>query len=441
MTDAPAAAPAPPVLIAGLADIADRYDVLLCDVWGVIHNGRESFPAACAALARFRKQRGPVILISNSPRPSKDVIAQLDSLGVPREAWSAFVTSGDATRALLSERVDTPAHWMGPERDGPLFAELGLNFVTADKAGFLAVTGLENDEVETPEHYRERLQAAAMRKLPMICANPDRVVQRGDALIYCAGALADLYESMGGEVIMAGKPFAPIYDLALAEAESLKGGPVKRSRVLCIGDGLGTDVKGANDQNLDVLFIATGIHATAAMVDGKLTDESLGKGLAEHGVHATWASADLEWGGAGDGELAFEDLQLGWAAETVRHVEAADIDAFAKVSGDYNPIHVDEEFAATTVFKSRIAHGMLSGAYISALMASRLPGKGSVYLSQTLRFLRPVRIGDDVTVRIEVVELDEKKAHATLKTTCRLGRKLAVDGEATVMVPRRGTTA
>ncbi len=430
-----------PEIISGLSAIADRYDVVLCDVWGVIHNGRESSAAACDALARFRERHGPVVLISNAPRPSHAVIPQLDTLRVPREAWSAFVTSGDATRALLADRAHMPAHRMGPQRDDPLFADLGLQFVDADKAGFLAVSGLENDDVETPEDYRERLQAAADRKLPMICANPDRIVQKGDAIIYCAGALADLYETMGGEVIMAGKPFAPIYDLALVEAEALKGGPVKRNRVLCIGDGLGTDVKGANDQSLDVLFIATGIHATAAMVDGKLTDESLGKGLAEHGVHATWASADLEWGGAGDGELAFEDLQLGWAAETVRHVEAADIDAFAKVSGDYNPIHVDEEFAATTVFKSRIAHGMLSGAYISALMASRLPGKGSVYLSQSLRFLRPVRIGDDVTVRIEVVELDEKKAHATLKTTCKLGRKMAVDGEATVMVPRRGTIA
>jgi HAD superfamily hydrolase (TIGR01459 family) len=356
---------------------------------------------------------------------------------VPREAWSAFVTSGDATRALLSERAHLPAHRMGPDRDESLFTDLGLSFVDTDEAAFLAVTGLENDDVETPEHYRERLAAAAARKLPMICANPDRVVQKGDAIIYCAGALADLYVELGGEVIMAGKPFAPIYDLALAEAEALKGGPVKRSRVLCIGDGLGTDVKGANDQDLDVLFIAKGIHAEAAMVDGRLTDESLGRGLAEHGVHAKWASADLAWGGGGDGELAFEDLQIGWSAETVRHVEAADIDAFAKVSGDYNPIHVDEAFAATTIFKGRIAHGMLSGAFISALMASRLPGKGSVYLSQSLRFLRPVRIGDDVTVRIEVIALDEKKAQATLATTCRLGRKLAVDGEATVMVPRR----
>ena len=440
MTEAPEATPAPPALIAGLSDIADRYDVLLCDVWGVIHNGRESFPAACEALIKFRQRRGPVVLISNSPRPSADVVAQLDGLGVPREAWSAFVTSGDATRALLAERSPGPAHRMGPQRDDPLFADLGLDFVAADEAAFLAVSGLENDDVETPEHYRERLQAAADRKLPMICANPDRVVQKGDVLIYCAGALADLYTDLGGEVIMAGKPYAAIYDLAVAEAEALRGGAVKRSRVLCIGDGLGTDVLGANNQALDVLFIAKGIHAASALVDGKLTDESLGKALAEHGVHARWASADLAWGEQ-TGELAFEDLEIGWAAETVRHVEATDIDLFAKVSGDYNPIHVDEAFAATTVFKSRIAHGMLSGAYISALMASRLPGKGSVYLSQNLRFLRPVRIGDEVTVRIEVVELDEKKAHATLKTTCKLGRKIAVDGEATVMVPRRGTSA
>ncbi|MDP3300020.1 MAG: TIGR01459 family HAD-type hydrolase, partial [Phenylobacterium sp.] len=238
----------------GLSDLIDHYDVLLSDVWGVIHNGRESFPAACAALARWRAERGPVILISNSPRPSADVVAQLDALGVPRDSWSAFVTSGDATRLLLAERAPGPAWRLGPDRDAPLYEGLGLSFESLEKAAFLACTGPIDDETEGPGDYQDRFEGAAARGLEMVCANPDIVVQRGDRLIYCGGALAQLYETLGGKVVMAGKPHAPIYELCVAEAERLTGGPVARSRMLCIGDGVATDVKGANAQGLDVLF-------------------------------------------------------------------------------------------------------------------------------------------------------------------------------------------
>ena len=283
-------------LLSGLSTLADRYDVLLCDVWGVIHNGVESFPQACQALVNWRAHHGPVILISNSPRPSADVVAQLDALGVPREAWSAFVTSGDATRALLRDRAPGPVWTVGPDRDMVLYNDLGLDFAGVDEAAFISVTGLYEDEIENPEDYRERLTAAAGRGLPLICANPDRVVQRGSRLIYCGGALADLYEGLGGEVLMAGKPFAPIYDLALAEAHALKGGPVDRSRVLCIGDGVITDVKGAQDQDLACLFIAKGIHGEAAVgADGQLDPAKVEGLLAAESVSATHAMGDLVW--------------------------------------------------------------------------------------------------------------------------------------------------
>src|SRR5439155_24263272 len=179
----------------------------------------EAFPGPCAALARWRAEKGPVVLISNSPRPAPDVVRQLDALGVPRAAWSGFVTSGDATRALLAERAPGPAWRIGPDRDAPLYEGLGLSFSGPDEAKFIAVTGPNDDETETPEDYRERLQAAVRRRLPMICANPDLVAQRGDRLIYCGGALADLYAALGGEAIMAGMLYAPIYRLALAEAD------------------------------------------------------------------------------------------------------------------------------------------------------------------------------------------------------------------------------
>src|SRR5690606_3268614 len=250
-----------PHALSGLGDVAADYDILLCDVWGVIHNGRESWPDPCAALGRFNQQGGHVVLISNSPRPSPGMIDQMDALGVPRTAWRAVVTSGDATRAELARRAPGPAWVIGPDRDWPLYEGLGLDSAHgAADAAFISVTGMIDDETETPEDYRDRLAAGAARDLELICANPDRVVQRGDKLIYCGGALADLYESLGGRVTMAGKPHGPIYDLALKEAADLLGAPVNRARVLCIGDGVVTDVLGANRQALDCLFIAQGIH-------------------------------------------------------------------------------------------------------------------------------------------------------------------------------------
>lgn len=286
-----------PTPLPNLGAVSADYDILLCDVWGVIHNGRESWPDAFGALTRFNQEGGHVVLISNSPRPAKDVIAQLDGLGVPREAWKAFVTSGDATRAELSKRAPGPALILGPERDWPLYAGLGLDVVEdAASAAFLSVTGLVDDETETPEDYRERLSAAAARDLELICANPDRVVQRGDKLIYCGGSLADLYESLGGRVTMAGKPYGPIYDLALKEGEMLLGGPVDRSRVLCIGDGVVTDVMGANAQALDCLFIAQGIHGDQAKgPDGALDPARAADLLKAETTYARYAALELAW--------------------------------------------------------------------------------------------------------------------------------------------------
>ena len=287
---------ASPTPVSRLADIAGDYDVLLCDVWGVIHNGRESFPEACAALATFARERGPVVLISNAPRPSADVLPQLDALGVPRSAWQAFVSSGDATRVLLAERAPGPAWAIGPARDAPLYAGLGLDFAGPETAAFISCTGPEDDERETPEDYRARLEACARRGLTMICANPDRVVQRGDRLIYCGGALADLYAGLDGPVLMAGKPYAPIYDLCIAEAQALIGRPVDRRRILCVGDGIPTDVKGAADQGLDCLFIASGIHGAETLgADGRPDPALTAALLAREGAHAPLAMGMLTW--------------------------------------------------------------------------------------------------------------------------------------------------
>jgi HAD superfamily hydrolase (TIGR01459 family) len=283
-----------PHALPGLSAIADRYDVLLCDVWGVIHNGRESFPAACAALSRFRAERGPVILISNSPRPARAVEGQLAELGVPRDAWTSFVTSGDATRALLAERAPGPAWRIGPDRDNVLYEGLGLEFAGPADAAFIACSGPVNDEVETPEDYRVSLTVAEDRGLTMICANPDRVVHRGDRLIYCGGALADLYGELGGEVIMAGKPYPAIYDLCLGQAvkQSGKADP----RILCVGDGIPTDVRGAAWQELDCLFVAGGIHGLeTAGANGGMNVDSVGALLSGEDTYAAYAMMTLSW--------------------------------------------------------------------------------------------------------------------------------------------------
>ncbi len=285
-----------PKTAAGLAALTDAYDVLLSDVWGVIHNGRENFPEACAALAAWRREKGPVILISNSPRPRAQVIEQLASLGVDHDVYSQVVTSGDATRGILARHAPGPAWKIGPDRDGPLYEGLGIEFSRLEEASFIACTGPDDDEVESPADYRERLAKAAARELVMVCANPDKVVQRGDKLIYCGGALADLYQTLGGTVEMAGKPFGPIYDLAIAAAGAVLGHAAERARVLCVGDGVVTDVRGANAQGLDVLFVARGIHGDELMAGpGQLNLKAVETRLAEDGAAAQWVIPDVVW--------------------------------------------------------------------------------------------------------------------------------------------------
>lgn len=284
-----------PTPISGLSELAGRYDVLLCDVWGVIHNGRESFPAATAALARFRAEVGPVILISNAPRPHPPIVEQLASLAVPRAAWTRLVTSGDATRALLAERAPGPVWAIGPERDAILYEGLGLDFGRAEDAAFISVTGPYDDEVDEPADYRDRFRLCADRGLDLICANPDIVVQRGDRLIYCGGTLAQLYESLGGRAVMAGKPYEPIYDMALREAEAALGRPVDRARVLCVGDGLPTDIRGANARGLDVLFVANGIHGAETVGETGLDLRIVGDLMRQEGLAANWVIADMVW--------------------------------------------------------------------------------------------------------------------------------------------------
>ena len=243
------------------APLAAGYDAVLSDVWGVIHNGVVATPEPCDALMRFRAKGGTVVLITNAPRPGAVVTRFLDKLNVPREAYDTIVSSGDVTRAVIVKRSGKNVFHIGPERDLGIFEGLDLRFVPLEQADYVVCTGLTDDETETPESYRALLIKVRERKLFMICGNPDLVVERGDKLVYCAGAVADLYGELGGDVLYAGKPHPPIYQECLSRIAALRGGEPPRARVLAIGDSVRTDLTGATNMGLDCLFVTAGIHA------------------------------------------------------------------------------------------------------------------------------------------------------------------------------------
>lgn len=272
--------------IQSFRDIADQYDVVLCDVWGVLHNGVEAFADASVALAQARAAGLTVVLITNSPRPFPGVKVQIRGLGVRDEAYDRIVTSGDVTRALISSGPDS-VYFIGAEKDLPLLDGLGVEAVSAESAGIVVLAGLRNDEHETPEDYRAELEKLAARHLPLICANPDLVVERGHRLIPCAGAVAKIYGELGGSTLIAGKPHRPIYEKTLEEAREVRGS-FDLSRVIAIGDGMPTDVRGAEAFGLDVLYVSGGIHAQEYVRDGRTDEGALDDFLAREKVAPKW---------------------------------------------------------------------------------------------------------------------------------------------------------
>jgi HAD superfamily hydrolase (TIGR01459 family) len=244
-----------------LRDLVGGVDVVLSDIWGVVHNGLESFPEACEALHTFRQQGGTVILITNAPRPADSVQRQLRKLGVADETYDAIVSSGDLTRHFVADHPGKQIFWVGPERDSSLHRGLDAGLAPLEAADYIVCTGLFDDETESAEDYRAMLLQARERKLPLICANPDIVVERGDRLIYCAGAIAELYRELGGEAIFYGKPHRPIYERAMALAAEQRGRSAEFGRVLAIGDSVRTDLAGAHGFGIDCLFITRGIHS------------------------------------------------------------------------------------------------------------------------------------------------------------------------------------
>ena len=280
-------------ILESIDTVADKYDAVLCDVWGVVHNGRTPYAGAIAALQRLRAAGKTVILLTNVPKPRWSIPPQLDRIGAPRDAWDVIVTSGDAIRAELAARAPGPMFKIGPgDYDKPLWEGLGLIEAPLAEARFIGISGLNRDD-ETPADYAAILREAKSRDLELLCANPDIVVQFGDKLIWCAGAVARDYEAMGGRVVMAGKPYPPIYELAYKELKALTQRDIDKSRILAIGDGLPTDIAGANAQGLDCVFIASGMHGEALWTNGVLDVAKTKAALADEGVSATYAMAAL----------------------------------------------------------------------------------------------------------------------------------------------------
>jgi HAD superfamily hydrolase (TIGR01459 family) len=240
-----------------MRDLSTRYPVWLCDIWGVVHNGVAHFAPAVEALQRHRRNGGFVVLLTNAPRSAAKVATSLAHLGVTKEHYDLIVSSGDVTHELMVPYDGHRIYYLGPERDLGVLDDLRIEKTSPDEAEAILCVGLVHDDTETPQDYAGLLARMSRRRLPMICANPDKVVRRGNRLIYCAGALAELYAGMGGEVTMAGKPYRPIYDLALARIRE-KRGTTPISDVLAIGDGPETDIKGAADYGLDVVLVTAG---------------------------------------------------------------------------------------------------------------------------------------------------------------------------------------
>ena len=250
-----------PSPVAGLSALVGRYDAVICDVWGVLHNGVAAYAAASDALVRLRETGVKVLLLTNAPRPSEPIHEQLAALGVARAAYDDLLTSGDGTRAVLADRAERRVAHIGPDRDLALYDGLSHLLVADDEAEIIVCTGLADDTRETPDDYRTRLAAFAARGLHLVCANPDIVVERGTQKVWCAGAVARLYaDEFGGAVTLVGKPHAPVYDEARRRVAALVGRPVDDARILAIGDGLPTDIRGAHAQGFDVLFVTAGIH-------------------------------------------------------------------------------------------------------------------------------------------------------------------------------------
>ncbi len=284
-----------PLFIHQLRDIAPDYDVILCDIWGVIHNGVQAFAPACTAMSAFRASGGSVVFVTNAPRPSSAVRAQVEQLKVPDDAYDAIVSSGDIALEHVAERGFERVHHIGTPRDLPLFQTMRAVRTSFEDADAIVCTGLMDDRRETAQSYRALLERARERDMPLVCANPDLIVDVGGELLPCAGVIAELYAEMGGPVYWAGKPYATAYERAMEVVARLRGRQPDLERVLAIGDAVRTDIAGAGAYGLDSLFIAQGIHRDELLREGRLDPALLARFLSRHGERPVAAMEGVAW--------------------------------------------------------------------------------------------------------------------------------------------------
>jgi HAD superfamily hydrolase (TIGR01459 family) len=282
-------------LLHSVEEIGRSYDAWLVDLWGVMHNGETAFESAIMACERYREQGGIVILLSNAPRPWPSVRRQIAEYGVPSDIDDGMVTSGDVTRAMIAANSNRNFFHLGPDRDFAVFEGLEVNRVKLEQADIVVLTGLYDDTNETAEDYRQLLTQIKERDLPMICANPDIKVERGEDVIYAAGAIAALYEELGGNVAYAGKPYRPIYDLAMAKINELAGRDISAGQILAIGDGINTDIKGAIEAGIDPLFIPSGVHVDGHNADKSLSTSEIAAIFEGKGFKPIAAIMQLQW--------------------------------------------------------------------------------------------------------------------------------------------------
>jgi HAD superfamily hydrolase (TIGR01459 family) len=286
-------------IIETLDEISHQYDALLVDLWGCVHNGLEPFPEAVAALQRYRASGGTVLLLTNSPRPRAGVEKQLKGMGVPAETWNTIATSGDSARmAMFRGVVGNKVYFIGEDHDERFFEPLRLidnpvqiTRVPLDQAEGIVCTG-PFDPLADPAVNRPEFLYAKQKGMKFLCANPDIVVDRGERREWCAGALARLYTEMGGETLYFGKPHPPIYDLARARLAEL-GNPPASDRILAIGDGIATDIQGAQGEDIDSLFITGGLAASETGTDRQPDSARLESYLAAQQVTPTFAIGKL----------------------------------------------------------------------------------------------------------------------------------------------------
>ena len=287
-------------IIENFGEISGQYDAAFVDLWGCMHNGIKALPGAVAAMQRYRATGGKVVLVTNSPRPWDSVARQIHRFGIPEDAWDAIATSGDSARAAMFRGIVGEKIWFMGEtpRDDDFFKPLKIieNPVNIRKVPLEEAEGIvccgPFDPMADVAMNRPEFLYAKQKGLKLLCANPDIVVDRGEVREWCAGALAALYTEMGGESLYFGKPHPPIYDLARRRLAALDDAP-SDPRIIAIGDGIGTDVLGGVQEDLDVLFISGGLAAAETKTDHQPEAAALEAYLNDHQMSVPFAIGHL----------------------------------------------------------------------------------------------------------------------------------------------------